>query len=62
MHIGKTDDNKQIAVHNLQKQNNLFIELYYQHYITASNWQSRNASFSHHKLKLKHFGEMISKA
>ena len=23
MHIGKTDDNKQIAVHNLQKQNNL---------------------------------------
>ena len=35
MHIGKTDDNKQIAVDNLQKQNNLFIELYYQHYITA---------------------------
>ena len=37
MHIGKTDDNKQIAVHkyNLQKQNNFFIELYYQHYITA---------------------------
>ena len=25
MHIGKTDDNKQIAVHNLQKQNNLLL-------------------------------------
>ena len=31
MHIGITDDNKQIAVHNLQKQSNLLIDLYYQH-------------------------------